>query len=151
MKIKARRTHPSAPAPVYATDGSGCFDLKVMPTDIPYESIYIHAGETKVMRTGLAFEIPETHVMLIFSRSGHGFKHDTRLANCVGVIDSDYRGEVMVKLSKDSRATNSLVISKGDSIAQAMVLPVEKVEFDFVDELSETERGEGGFGSTNKP
>lgn len=150
MKINVKKTHPDAQLPVYATDGSGCFDFKVLKSDIPYEAVYIHDGATKVMRTGLAFEIPQDHVMLIFSRSGQGFKHDTRLANCVGVIDSDYRGEVMIKLTKDSRASTSLVINNGDSIAQGMIVPVPKVKFTVTDELSETERGAGGFGSTNK-
>lgn len=85
--------------------------------------------------------------MFIFSRSGHGFKSDTRLSNCVGVIDSDYRGEVMVKLTCDS-ARSSLVVSNGDRIAQAVIIKYDQVEFEESDDLSETERGAGGFGST---
>ena len=84
--------------------------------------------------------------MLIYSRSGHGFKNDVRLANCVGVIDADYRGELMVKLTGDTYG--QLTIKPGDRIAQAMLVPVMKVHFKEVQELSETVRGAGGFGST---
>lgn len=85
-----------------------------------------------------------------FSRSGHGFKHNVRLANCVGVIDSDYRGSVKVKLIADATPDDSpgLVIKPGDRVAQALVLPVPRVVFEEVAALSETERGAGGFGST---
>lgn len=85
--------------------------------------------------------------MMVYSRSGHGFKSDTRLANCVGVIDSDYRGELMVKLTYDGNECGEL-IQPGDRIAQAMIIPVEQVQFELADELSDTERGTGGFGST---
>lgn len=88
--------------------------------------------------------------MLVFSRSGHGFKNDTRLANCVGVIDSDYRGEVMVRLTCDNMSVNALHVSPGDRIAQAMLLPVAQVEFEEVDDLGATKRGTGGFGSSGK-
>jgi dUTP pyrophosphatase len=86
--------------------------------------------------------------MLVFSRSGAGLVRDTRLANCVGVIDSDYRGEVFVRLSRDMAPSEHLIVHEGDRIAQAMVLPVHQVEFEVADELSATERGEGGLGST---
>lgn len=102
--------------------------------------------------TGLAFEIPEGHVMLIFSRSGHGFKNNIRLGNCVGVIDADYRGPVKVKLAADDMGDwyTGLCIEYGDRIAQGMVIPFPSVEFVVSDELSATERGKGGFGSTGK-
>jgi dUTP pyrophosphatase len=86
--------------------------------------------------------------MLIFSRSGHGFKNNIRLSNCTGVIDSDYRGEVQVKLASDDPDGAVFSVAHGDRIAQAMVLPIEQVSFEEVTELSTTERGEGGFGST---
>jgi len=140
MNIKVKRLHPDAILPTYATDGSGCFDLYAIArapigTGFP------------VLRTGLAFEIPEDHVMLVFSRSGHGFNHDVRLANCVGVIDADYRGEIRVKLTADSKA-NPLIVRPGDRIAQALVIPIAQMSFTEVDELSDTTRGTGGFGST---
>lgn len=142
MKIKKLNEH--AKIPTYATDGSGCFDLYSV------DECTLIEGEQEELSIGLSFEIPEDHVMLIFSRSGHGFKEGIRLSNCVGVIDSDYRGEVKVKLHKDENltATVEYQIHRGDRIAQALVIPVPKVEFELVDELSTTERGEGGFGHT---
>lgn len=142
MNINVRKLHPSATLPTYATDGSGCFDLyaidgcKVVP-EFPV-----------AFSTGLAFEVPEGHVMLVFSRSGHGFKFGTRLANCVGVIDSDYRGEVIVKLRCDDDVGPFLSVRPGDRIAQALVVPIPRVTFTEVGTLSATARGDGGFGST---
>ncbi len=139
MKIKIKKLHPDALMPQYGSDGAACFDLHCV------NGAFVCTQE--VFDTGLAFEIPEGHVMLVFSRSGHGFKNDTRLANCVGVIDHDYRGEVKVKLRVDSDLS-CLSIKAGDRIAQAMVVPYPKVEFDWADELTDTDRGTGGFGST---
>lgn len=152
MKLKVKALHPGAIVPQYATDGAACFDLHAR-MEKPWEEgevsyAQVNPGTPTVIRTGLAFEIPDGYVMLIFSRSGHGFKNDIRLANCVGVIDSDYRGEVQVKLTNDNSDGNFLTVKHGDRIAQAMIVPVERVELVQVDELSSTERGEGGFGST---
>lgn len=142
MKLKVKKLHPDAVIPTYATDGSACFDLYALDFE----------GENKtgtlVIKTGLAFEIPDGWQMLIFSRSGHGFKHDVRLANCVGVIDSDYRGEIKVKITLDR--DGSFIVNQGDRIAQAQLIPVHRVTFEEVSELAETARGEGGFGSTGK-
>jgi dUTP pyrophosphatase len=104
------------------------------------------------IQTGLAFEIPIGHVLLIFSRSGHGFRETIRLANCVGIVDSDYRGEVLVKLVKDQAegAVNGCVIRPGDRVAQGMVIPIPKIEFEVVDNLNVTVRGADGFGSTGR-
>lgn len=107
----------------------------------------VREGLPIIFDIGLAFEIPKDHVMLIFSRSGHGFNSDTRLANCVGVIDSDYRGEVKVKLTVDPSMQDGFVVYQYDRIAQAMVIPVEQVTFILSDELSDSERF-GGLGST---
>ncbi|HET8689273.1 MAG TPA: dUTP diphosphatase [Methanosarcina sp.] len=139
MRVKVKKLHENAKLPTYATNGSGCFDIYHCHEYGDY------VGEQPIWDTGLVFEIPKNHVMLVFSRSGHGFKHDVRLANCVGVIDSDYRGEVKVKLKGDG---DSYYIDEGERIAQGMIIPVEKVQFEEVYELSNTERGEGGFGST---
>lgn len=141
MKVKIKKLHPDALMPQYGSDGAGCFDLHCVNGG--FVTNYL------VFETGLAFEIPEGHVMLVFSRSGHAFKSDTRLSNCVGVIDHDYRGEVRVKLRCDSNI-NALAVKPGDRIAQAMIIPYPKVEFDWTDELSDTERGDGGFGSTGQ-
>ncbi len=142
MKIKINKLHEDAKMPTYGTAGSACFDLYASGV---YNRFVSHV---EVIGTGLAFEIPEGYVMLVYSRSGHGFKNNVRLANCVGVIDSDYRGEVKVKLICDNRNSTRLEIETGDRIAQAMIVPVNQVDFEFVDELSTTDRGTGGFGST---
>lgn len=145
MEVKIKRLHPDARIPRYATPGSACFDLHSVNEE---DSVVRHQLPV-AFRTGLSFEIPKDHVMLIFSRSGHGFNNDCRLANCVGVIDSDYRGEVLVKLSSDaSLGVSRLRIRQGDRIAQGMVIPVEQATFVLCDKLSDTERGNGGCGST---
>jgi dUTP pyrophosphatase len=142
MKLNVLRMSSEVKLPVYATDGSGCFDI--FGYDI------VDAGDlTETYSTGLKFEVPVGHVMLVFSRSGHGFNKDIRLANCVGVIDSDYRGELKVKLTCDNPAMGYVDVRQGERIAQAMIVPIPKVEFVEVAELGNTERGEGGFGSTN--
>lgn len=141
MEVKIKKLSQDAILPRYATDGSGCFDLFYKED---YEEEFDLVLEVS---TGLSFEIPSGYVMLVFSRSGHGFKHDVRLSNCVGVIDSDYRGEVKVKLRGDDY--NNLDFKYGDAVAQAMIVPVPKVSFIEVQTLSETARGEGGFGSTD--
>lgn len=146
MKLKIKKLHPDAIIPKYATDGSGCFDLHAIIDG--GELTTVIPGLPRTFGTGLAFEIPEGHAMLVFSRSGHGFKNDVRLANCVGVIDSDYRGQVSVKLTSDANGSEGLTVWRGDRIAQAMVVPVDRVEFEEVTDLTDTERGTGGFGST---
>lgn len=141
MKVKVKRLYDSATLPTYATDGSGCFDIYTMLNgDTDYNEPHTYSA-------GLAFEVPEDHVMLIFSRSGHGFKNDVRLSNCVGVIDSDYRGELKVKLTCDKIGWG-LEVNAGDRIAQGMIIPVAKVSFEEVSELSDTVRGANGFGSS---
>jgi len=141
MNIKVKLLSPLAKMPVYATPGSACFDIATID-----DNVDIAPGSGAILRTGLAFEIPQGHVMMVYSRSGHGFKNGIRLANSVGVIDSDYRGELMVKVHNDSRARFS--VGRGDRIAQAMVVPVQQVEFEAAEELNDTARGVGGFGST---
>lgn len=150
MNIKIKKLHPDAIIPKYATKGSACFDLHACLND---DEVYIssHSDYYKayaVIDTWLAFEIPEDYVMLVYSRSGHAFKNNVRLANSVAVIDSDFRGSVKVKLTADE--DGCLQVKHGDRIAQAMIIPINQVEFEEVSELSETERGQGGFGSTGK-
>ncbi len=140
LQIPTKRLHPDAELPTYATDGSGAFDFYAAATGAP------RTATPAVIGTGIAVEIPYGYVMLLFSRSGHAFKHDTRLSNCVGVIDADYRGEIKVKLAADQ--PNNLLIKPGDRIAQGIVIPVPQIEFVETDTLSETSRGDGGFGST---
>jgi dUTP pyrophosphatase len=139
MLVKYKYVDALALPPIYATKGSACFDLhSCTAIDIPAR----HKG---LIRTGLAFEVPEGYVMLVFSRSGHAAKHSIRLSNCVGVIDSDYRGEVCVLLHNDS--DTPFTVHHQDRIAQAMILPVPEVRLEL-GELSDTKRGSGGFGST---
>lgn len=145
MKIKIKKLHQDAAIPKYATEFSACFDLCALLEGFV---VPVYNGMPEIFRTGLSFEIPRGYAMMIYSRSGHGFNHEVRLANCVGVIDSDYRGEVKVKLSNDDADEGRLVIRHGDRIAQAMIIPVPDVTFIEVDELAETKRGAGGFGST---
>ena len=140
--IKIKKLHPSAQKPHYATDGAGCFDLYgVAEAEIP-------PMFAATVSTGLAFEIPEGHAMLIFSRSGHGFKHGVRLSNAVGVIDADFRGTVAVRLHNDGGTP--FVIEAGERIAQGLIVKADRHSFEWVDALSDTERGEGGFGSTGR-
>jgi dUTP pyrophosphatase len=144
MKLKVKKVHHAAILPNYATKGAACFDLHA----VDCADQKIPACMPTTVRTGLAFEVPHGHVMLIFSRSGHGFKNDTRLANCVGVIDSDYRGEVMVRLTRDISLSESLSIKAGDRIAQAMLVALPWFQIVESDELTDTARGAGGFGHT---
>lgn len=140
MEIKIKKLHPDAITPTYGTEGAACFDLYALKSDMRFER--------QIVSTGLAFEVPHGHVMMVYSRSGMGIKEGTRLSNCVGVIDSDYRGEVMVALHNDR--SMHIAVKAGDRIAQAMVIPVQQVKFEVVDELSSTARGAGGFGSTGR-
>ena len=147
MSIKVKKIHPKALLPKYATEGAACFDIFALVNTVE-GSVLVSSSIPAIIDTGLSFEIPEGYVMLVFSRSGHGFKNDVRLANCVGVIDSDYRGELKVKLTADSYSV--LEVNYGDRIAQGMLVPVGRVIFEEVSELSSTERGHGGFGSTGQ-
>ena len=141
--ILVKKLYPDAIIPRYQTPGAACFDIRSL------EDGHVHPWGTCNFSTGLAFEILPGHVMLVYSRSGHGFNLDVRLANCVGVIDSDYRGELRVKLTNDS-SNKMLEVRKGDRIAQAMVIPVHQWQLVEVEELSDTQRGTGAFGSTGK-
>ena len=146
MNIKIKKLHPDAIVPQYQTAGAACFDFHA----INRLARHVDSGFPETFDTGLAFEIPPGYGMFILSRSGHGFNLDTRLANCVGFIDSDYRGEVKVKLTCDQEHKEAmpLAVKAGDRIAQACILPVPRVGFEITEELSETLRGEGGFGSS---
>lgn len=126
--------------PKKASAGAACFDIQSADdTEIAPR----HAG---IVRTGLKFKLPENHVMLIFSRSGHGFKHNVRLSNCVGVIDSDYRGELKVSLQNDGDETFS--VRYGDRVAQGLIVPIPQVAIVAGVVIADTARGAGGFGST---
>ena len=146
MNLHLCKLHPNAITPTYATDGSACFYLHaILDNDVKAGAIL--PGCSFVVRTGLAFEVPPGHVLQLFSRSGHGFQHGVRLANGTGIVDADYRGEVLVCLHNDN-PDDAFVIHNGDRIAQAMVVPAPRVTFHVVEQLSITERGESGFGSS---
>ena len=112
------------------------------------ETVIIPPHHTVKIGTGLAFALPEGTFGAVFARSGLASKQDLRLANCVGVVDSDYRGECFIALHNDG--TQERTIRHGDRIAQLVLLPFLPMEFEEVDALSETARGEGGFGSTGR-
>ena len=145
MKLKIKKLSSQAITPTYGSDGAACFDLYAA-SEAFIPSKHSAGPAATVVHTGLAVEVPPGHVMKVYSRSGHGFKHGLRLANGTGIIDEDYRGEVMVGLRNDSGA--DYFVRAGERIAQAMIQPVERVEFVEVDLLMDTLRGTGGFGST---
>lgn len=130
--------------PTKATQGSAGFDLYVDLGEKPF--IRIKPGESQRLSTGIALAIPEGYFGAIFARSGLATNQGLRPPNCVGVIDSDYRGEVGVGLCNDSGEVR--VIENGQRVAQLVVIPCPDVEIEEVVELPETDRGAGGFGST---
>jgi len=150
MILKIAKVSPTAKIPTYASAGAACFDFYADMSGDPNAFHCVNHGTPALIRTGLVVEVPENHVMMIFSRSGHGFKTNIRLSNCTGIIDSDYRGELMARLTRDSNEGGDVTIRHGDRIAQGMIVPIPHVLFCEVEEseLSNTERGKSGFGST---
>lgn len=142
--ILIKTLRDTARVPTYASHGAACFDFFACDQDCVVT--ILEPGQQRTIGTGLCFEIPHGFVMLIYSRSGHGFKNGVRLANCVGVIDSDYRGEVQVALRNDG--SEVFHVSRGDRIAQGMIVPAPQTTFTVVQTLTDTARGTGGFGST---
>ena len=147
MNLKIKAVSPKIgtdiPLPYYATPGSAAMDLHAC-VDAP---VAIPARGRAVIPTGIAIALPSPdYVALVFARSGLGIKHGVAPANCVGVIDSDYRGELLVGLQNSGDA--DFTVQPGDRIAQLMVVPVIQAQIEMADELDETQRGSGGFGST---
>ena len=141
--LKIRKIHPDAIVPAKATSGAACFDLYVI-LESPFD---LMPHERHLFHTGLSIEMPsEDCVCLLFSRSGMGIKHGISLSNSVGVIDSDYRGEICVGLITNS--DDPYTVQPNDRIAQMMIMKTTPVAIEVVEELNQTERGEGGFGST---
>lgn len=140
MKIK--RLNENAVVPTRGSSAAAGYDL--YSTD---ESD-MAPGQTLLIGTGLAMEIPEGYFGAVFARSGLATKEGLRPANCVGVIDADYRGELKVPLHNDSAEVRH--ITAGERIAQLVILPFLAVDFEETDELSDTDRSTGGFGSTGK-
>ena len=141
--LKIKKLDERANIPTYGTPLSAGADLYAVLDS----KIEIKPNETVVIPTGLAMAIPENYVGLIYARSSLGTKKGLAPANKVGVIDADYRGEVKVVLFNQSKEVQT--ISPNERIAQIIITPFIQVNFEEVDELDETERGQGGFGSTN--
>lgn len=143
MILKYKKLHPEAHTPKYATKGSAGFDLASI------EEIVILPGDTVLIRTGLAFEIPEGYELEIRPRSGNSLNTKLRLSNSPGTIDSDYRGEVKFIIDNImTKFPNPLIITKGQRLGQALLKKVEQANIMEVTDLTETERGENGFGSS---
>lgn len=128
--------------PKYETEGSAGFDLRARID----EDVVVKAGEVKLIKTGLAFELPEGYEGQIRSRSGLALKNNLFVLNSPGTLDSDYRGEICIILANFGK--NDFVVTDGMRLAQMVISKYEKVEIKEVSELSDTKRGTGGFGST---
>lgn len=143
--LKIKRLNPNAVLPTRGSDGAAGMDLYACleePVTLEPQGLY-------KIPTGLAIALPDkTTVALIFARSGLGVKHGISLSNAVGVVDSDYRGELLVGLCNLS--SEPYTLSPGERFAQLVVMPVLNMELEEVDDLGETGRGAGGFGSTGK-
>ena len=149
MKLKIKPLSPKIgweiPLPYYASAGAAAMDLHACLD----EPVTIPRGETRVIPTGIAIALPSpAYVALIFARSGLGIRHGITPANCVGVIDSDYRGEIQVGLQNSG--PEDFTVQPGDRIAQMAILPVAQAELEITDTLDHTAREAGGFGSTGR-
>ena len=149
MKLNVKALSPKIgreiPAPFYATPGAAAMDLHAC-LDGP---VTLGPGKRAVIPTGIAIALPSAdYAALVLARSGLGIKHGVVPSNCVGLIDSDYRGEIMVGLS--NLGETEYVVQPGDRIAQLMIVPVVQAEVQMAEELDQTERGAGGFGSTGR-
>lgn len=146
VKVKkvSNRIGAEIPLPTYATSGSAGIDLRACLNN----DVVIAPGERAKIPTGIAIQLPHAGIVaLVFARSGNAWKHGVTLSNAVGVIDSDYTGEVQVLVTNlDSH--EHFTIRDGDRIAQLVFMPVLQADLHVVDQLEETERGTGGFGST---
>lgn len=140
MKVNVKKLSENAKLPAYGSEYAAGADLYAA------EPVCIAPGETAFVHTGIAVELPAGTVGLVYARSGLACKQDLAPANKVGVIDCDYRGEVMVALHNHGRETRS--VERGDRIAQLVIAPYYTAQFAEAEELSETVRGTGGFGST---
>ncbi len=140
MQLKIKKLYPESKIPIYAHDGDAGFDL------YSREEIILSPGERKMVPTGIAMEIPEGYVGLVWDKSGLSMKHG--LKNLGGVVDAGYRGEVTVGIVNLSQ--EKYVIEGGHKVAQMLIQKVERVEIVEATELSDTARSDGGFGSTGK-
>ncbi len=144
MKLFIKKLDSNAIVPTYGSTSAAGADLYALSNG----NLVVNPGETVFVHTGIAMEIPEGYVGLVYARSGMACKSDLAPANKVGVIDSDYRGEIMVALHNHGKEVRT--VENGQRIAQIVIAPYLRCDFETVDELDETARGEGGFGSTGK-
>ncbi len=144
MIVRIKKLRPNAQPPVYSSEGAAGADLRVCLD----EPVTILPGETKMLPLGMAIEIPEGYVGLAYARSGLASKRGIAPANKVGVIDSDFRGEMMAALH--NHGSEPQVIEPGERVLQLVIAPVVQAVFSEAEELSETGRGEGGWGSTGR-
>lgn len=144
MNIKVKKLKPDATVPTMGSKFAAGADLYSAED----ADVVIEPSETKFIGTGLAMEIPEGYVGLVYARSGLACKRGLAPANKVGVVDSDYRGEIKVALHNHGKEAQT--VEKGERIAQMVIAPYLSVNYEEADSLSETERGEGGFGSTGR-
>lgn len=142
MKVRIKKLSDKAIIPTFGSAGSAGGDLYSAEEN----QVIIAPNQTVLIGTGLAVEIPDGYVGLVYARSGLATKSGLAPANKVGVIDSDYRGEIKVALHNHSNEIRT--VSQGERIAQMVIAPYLKVEYEEVDDLSDTARGSGGFGST---
>lgn len=145
MLISVKKLHPSAHLPTRGSEYAAGYDLYAC---IDTDSITIEPHTTQKIGTGLAIAVPNGYFGAIFARSGIATKKGLRPANCVGVADSDYRGEYIVALHNDTDSPQT--IENCERIAQLVIMPFLSADFVEADELNDTERGNGGFGSTGK-
>lgn len=144
MKVRIKKLSPGALLPTYGSPNSAGADLYAC-MDGP---MTFAPGQTKLVHTGIALEIPEGFAGLVYARSGLAAKRGLAPANKVGVIDSDYRGEIIVALHNHSDRDQTIL--DGERIAQLVITPCCTAEFELTEQLSDTVRGEGGFGSTGR-
>ncbi|SPL72335.1 dUTP diphosphatase [Acinetobacter stercoris] len=145
VKVLDKRLGQEWPLPTYATAGSAGLDLRACVD----QAIQIEPGQTVLVKTGMAIYIHDPEFAgLILPRSGLGHKHGIVLGNLVGLIDSDYQGELMVSVW--NRGQSAFTLEPGERLAQYVLVPVVQAEFDIVTDFAETERGAGGFGHTGK-
>ena len=145
VKILDSRIGDQFPLPAYATEGSAGLDLRACLD----EAVTLEPGQTELLPTGLAIHIEDPSLCaMILPRSGLGHKHGIVLGNLVGLIDSDYQGQLFV--SAWNRGQTTFTVEPGERIAQMVLVPVVQAEFEVVDEFTSTDRGEGGFGSSGR-
>ncbi len=145
MKILDERLGREFPLPEYATEGSAGLDLRAM-LDQP---LSLEAGATALLASGIAIHIDDPGLCaMILPRSGLGHKHGIVLGNLVGLIDADYQGSLQISVW--NRSDVAFTIQPGDRVAQLVIVPVRRADFEIVDDFAASQRGEGGFGSTGR-